>query len=300
MTQPARHVVVLEPSRELCGTTLEQFGELLERLAPLVEEDRRRRQDRPDRLRRPGAGPKPKAFWLRLLVALTHLRQGSSVRATAKVFGIHERSVRRWRDELERLLVAHGYLPPGATAPIRSLDDLAAHVRALPEDHALIDGTEVARSSPHGDWEAMKAAYSGKSRAHVVKGTMVADQSRRPIWFEPNPSGEGRTHDLTMLRAQATLLAALAATGVAVVADKGYRGLPADLGAAALTPIDKPRGRPYDEFDAMWNTEHSRLRIPVEHAIGRMKWWRAMREWRRPVDRFDRGGRAVAILASML
>jgi hypothetical protein len=300
MTHPARRVVVLEPSRELCGTTLEQFGDLLKRLAPLAEEDRRRRQDRPDRRRRPGAGPKPKPFWLRLLTALTLLRQGTSVRATAKLFGVHERSVRRWRDELERLLVAHGFDPPGAAKPIRTLEDLAAHLAALPDRCVLVDGTEVPRSSPQGDWEAMKAAYSGKSRRHAVKATVLSDQSRRPVWFEANPSGEGRTHDLTMLRAQGALLAALLAAGVAVVADKGYRGLPKDLGDEAIVPIDKPRRRPRDEFDVMWNTEHSRLRIPVEHAIGRMKWWRAMREWRRPVDRFDRGGRAVAVLASIL
>ncbi|HVF74190.1 MAG TPA: hypothetical protein VM938_04015, partial [Acidimicrobiales bacterium] len=48
------------------------------------------------------------------------------------------------------------------------------------------------------------------------------------------------------------------------------------------------------------DTEHALARMPVEHAIGRMKWWRVMRDWRRPVDRFDRTGKAVAVLASML
>jgi transposase-like protein len=299
MAPPLRHVTVIRPSRELCGTTEEQFGELLAALAPLAEEDKRLREERPDRKRRPGAGMRPRPFWLRLLVALTHLRQGSSVRATAATFGVHERSVRRWRDEVERLLVAHGFRPPGATRPIRSLEDLDTHLRALPEQHVLVDGTEVPRSSP-GEWEAMKAAYSGKSRRHVAKGTVVADQSRRPVWFEADPAGEGRTHDLTMLRSQLGLLAVLAATAVTVVADQAYRGLPADLGDGALVPIMKPRRRAFDPADAMWNKEHSRLRVPVEHAIGRMKWWRAMHEWRRPVEHFDRGGKAVGVLASIL
>jgi len=117
-------VVGLVPSRELCGTTEEQFAELLVRLTPLMLERRRCLADRPDRKRAAGAGRRPTAWWLRLMVALTHLRQGTSVRATAAVFGIHERSVRRFRDEVEELLVDHGFQPAGATRPIRSLEDL--------------------------------------------------------------------------------------------------------------------------------------------------------------------------------
>src|SRR4051794_14623111 len=99
-----RRLVVVEPSRELCGTTREQFGELLVRLAPLAEAAKRAREQRDGRQRSPGAGQKGAAFWFRLLVALTHLRQGMPCRATARVFGVHERSVRNWRDEIEGLL----------------------------------------------------------------------------------------------------------------------------------------------------------------------------------------------------
>ena len=197
---------------------------LLERLAPLVEERRRRLADRPGRRRAPGAGRPPFALWLRLLVALTHLRQGTSVRATGQVFGVHERSVRRYRDEIEELLSDHGFCPPGAKRPIRSLEDLAAYLGGLAEGTVLVDGTEVRRWSPY-PWEEQKAAWSGKTKDHVVKATVVADAGRRPIWVEANPSGEGRTGDIAMLRAQEGLLAALqagVAAGTVVVADRGY------------------------------------------------------------------------------
>ena len=75
--------VKMTPSRSLCGTTPAEFGELLERLAPLVEVVRAERLARDDRVRAPGAGMKPKAFQFRLLVSLTHLRLGTSLRATA-------------------------------------------------------------------------------------------------------------------------------------------------------------------------------------------------------------------------
>src|SRR5215212_5385385 len=95
-----RHVVTLEPSRELCGTTPTQFAELVARLAPAVDAAWQARAELPSRRRRLGGGDRPMAFWFRLLVALTHLRQGTSVRATGAIFGIHERSVRRYRDEV--------------------------------------------------------------------------------------------------------------------------------------------------------------------------------------------------------
>jgi hypothetical protein len=49
-----------------------------------------------------GGGDKPNPLWFRLLVALAHLRQGISLRATAAIFGIDEKSVRNDRDEIVR------------------------------------------------------------------------------------------------------------------------------------------------------------------------------------------------------
>jgi transposase-like protein len=293
-------MVSLKPSRELCGTTPEQFDDLVARLLPLAAAAKAAREDRPGRKRVPGAGRKPQPFERRVLVALTHLRQGSTTRATAAMFGIHERSVRNWRDELEELLGEHGFRPPGARRPIRTLADLAAHLDRLDVTVVMVDGTEIPRSTPT-HWDAQRAAYSGKSRDHVVKATVVADRSRRPIWFEANPSHEGRTHDVTMLRAQTELLAFLAVTTVNVLADKAYVGLRHDIDPdRAVTPWMKPRRGTLSVEDRDANHLLSSMRMPVEHAIGRMKWWRAARYWRRPADRFDQGGKAIAILASML
>jgi len=294
-----RHVVVLEPSRDLCGTSPAQFADLLERLAPLVTAEYEARGERPGRQRALGGGDKPNPFWFRLLVALTHLRQGSSVRATGAMFGIHERTVRKYRDEVVRLLAAHGCQPPGAPRPIRTLEELRAHLDGLADECCMVDGTHVPRSMPV-DWDAQRAAYSGKDRDHVVKGTVVADRSRRPVWFEANPDGEGRTHDITMLRAQVGLLGVLAATTAHVLADKAYVGLKHDIDPdRSITPEVKPRGGVLDDLARMVNRDLSSLRMPVEHAIGRMKWWRALRYWRNAPERFGPTGKAIAALASI-
>ena len=159
-----------------------------------------------------------------LLVALTHLRQGTSVRASARIFGIHQRSVRRYRDEICRLLAAH--------VNRRGLRGRSA---------VMVDGTEVPRSMPI-DRNAQRAAWSGKTKDRVVKGPVVADASRGPVWFEANPSGEGRTHDVTILRTQVGLFAALTLVRANVLVDKAYQGLWRELGDRVVVPRLTKRG----------------------------------------------------------
>jgi len=295
-------VVRLGPSRELCGTTPEQFADLLVRLAPIAEQRRRDLADRPGRLRAPGAGRPPKPFWLRLLVTLTLLRQGMSVRATGRIFGIHERTVRRYRDEVEELLVLHGFQPASAPGPIRSLDDLAVYVEEHGNEAVMVDGTEMRRWSPKL-WEDQKRAWSGKTKAHVVKATVVSDSSRRALWVEANPTGEGRTHDITMLRSQTALMAMLSVAvtaGAVVLADRGYRTLYKDLGAdGVITPIYKNHNQPLSDEARRFNRGLSSRRIRVEHAIGAMKWWHTLDYWRRPAEAFDRTAKAIGILTTL-
>jgi hypothetical protein len=287
----------LVPSRDLCGATEAEFADLLVRLAPLAEADKRARETREGRKRAPGAGAKPRPFAFRLLVALTHLRQGLALRPSGAIFGVDEKSVRNWRDELARLLLAHGIEVPGR-APIRSLEDLAGYLRD-DERAVLVDGVEVPRPRPGGGWEGQRSAYSGKSKRHVVKATVLTDEQGAPLWFEANPSGEGRTHDITMLRAQAGLLAVLG-TAWLVLADRGYQGLGHDIGADRVaTPVFRRSGRTLSDEDRLYNRDQAGLRIKVEHAIGHMKVWRAMRHHRRPPERFNETGRAIATLVSI-
>ena len=292
------HWVKIVPSRALCGFSPSEFAELLVELAPVAEEDKRFREDRPGRKRAPGAGAKPQPFGVRLLVALTHLRQGISVRATGAMFDVHERSVRRWRDELERLLVAHGVRPPGGGEPIRTLDDLAGFLQARgPEDYVIVDGTDVPRPRPVS-WENQRPAWSGKSRRHAVKGTVVTDAEGNPVWFEANPSGEGRTQDLTMLRSGA-LVGVLALAGITVLADLGYQGLGSVVTGDVYTPRRRRPGRHPDRDDRIYNHAHAQARIRVEHGIARLKQWGAMRHHRRPPAALDSTGKAITVLTSI-
>lgn len=296
-----RWSVWLEPSRELCGTTLDEFGRLLTALAPLAEADKRARENYPGRQRAPGAGAKPKPFWFRTMVALTHAWTGLTLRPTGRIFGIDERTVRTYRDELQRLLVAHGVVVPGRT--IRDATDLAAHLHDLNErgeEFVVIDGTEVRRTRPQG-WDQQRPAWSNKTHQHAAKATVVSDPDGNPLWWEANPSGEGRTHDIAMLRAQGALLAALMVSGIAVLGDLGYEGLHHDLGDRAWAPKRRRPGRTrLDRDDTIYNHALAQSRIRVEHSIRYLKRWRTLTHWRRTPDQLDNTGKAIVALCSIL
>lgn len=293
------HWVKIKPSRSLCGTTPAEFADLLTALAPFADADKHDREDREGRVRAPGAGRKPKPFSLRLLVALTHLRQGSSVRATGAIFDVHERSVRRWRDELERLLVAHGVRPPGASKPVRTLGELAEFLRNQPDDsYVIVDGTDVPRPRP-GSWEAQKPAWSSKSKRHAIKATVLADAEGNALWFEANPTGEGRTHDIAMLRSGA-LLGVLALAGITVLGDLGYQGLGDSITGEVYTPRRRRPRRDLSPEDKRYNHALAQARIRVEHSIAGLKRWGALRYHRRPISTLDRTGRAITVLNSIL
>ena len=82
----------------------------------------------------------------------------------------------------------------------------------------------------------------------------------------------GAVHDLTAARIWG-ITRELAATGLIVLADKGYHG----AGDPVRTPY-RGRGKPASQKEA--NRAHARLRSPGERAIAQLKTWRILRTLR--------------------
>ena len=291
--------VLWTPGRDLCGLDNDEFADLLVALAPLEIADRDARAQRPGRRRAPGAGRKPYPFGFRLLVGVTHLWLGLSVRKTAAIFRVHEHTVRVWRDETIRLLVAHGPVLPGAAGPVRNENELLEHLKAKADDefaYVVIDGTCVPRPRPGGDWAAQRSAWSGKAHDHVVKASVLADEDGNPLWWEANPSGQGRTHDIAMLRDQSLLLV-LALAGITLLGDLGYEGLHHDLGDDDVwVPRRRRPGRRLDRDSRIYNHALAVSRVRVEHAIAKLKRWGALTRHRRAPNTFDDLGKAIVVL----
>src|SRR3954452_16878871 len=98
--------------RQLTGITPDAFDRLLAQLTPLHEAAEARRKARPDRVRRPGAGPKRKlALSDRLLMLLIYYRTYTTHAFLGFLFGIDDSAVCRNINPLQPLLAGVFRIP---------------------------------------------------------------------------------------------------------------------------------------------------------------------------------------------
>src|SRR3954452_9153813 len=98
--------------RQLTGITPDAFDRLLAQLTPLHEASEAGRKARPDRIRRPGAGPKHKLTLSdRLLMLLIYYRTYTTHAFLGFLFGVDDSAVCRNIDPLQPLLAGIFRIP---------------------------------------------------------------------------------------------------------------------------------------------------------------------------------------------
>ena len=130
----------------------------------------------------------------------------------------------------------------------------------------MIDGTLI----PIDRVAADRPFYSGKHRRHGMNLQVISAPDGEILWVSgPLP---GAVHDLTAARIWG-ILRELAASGLIVLAEKGYAG----AGEHVRIPY-RGRGKPASQKDA--NRAHAQLRSPGERANAQLKTWRILRKLR--------------------
>jgi hypothetical protein len=124
--------------------------------------------------------------------------------------------------------------------------------------------------------------YSGKKKRHMRKNLIVTDAKKRILVL--TPSKHGRVHDKRL--SDKNLLARGIPDPVSVLADTGFQGLQ-HLHANTLMPNKKPRGGFLSEAQKAMNRLISSCRMPVEHAIGGIKRFRAVSDTYRNKNGLD-------------
>jgi len=132
--------------------------------------------------------------------------------------------------------------------------------------YLVIDGTLI----PIDRVAAERPFYSGKHHRHGMNLQVISAPDGEIVWVSgPLP---GAVHDLTAARIWG-IIRALAPSGLAVLADKGYTG----AGDHVHVPY-KGKNKPASQKDA--NRAHARLRGPGERANAQLKSWRILRKLR--------------------
>ena len=190
------------------------------------------------------------------LLVLAYLRKGETFAELAAGFGIGTATAWRYVNETIGLLAARS--PKLRTALAKAKQ--AGHA------YVVIDGTLI----PIDRVAADRPFYSGKHRRHGMNLQVIASPDGEILWVSGPLPGAG--HDLTAARIWG-ILRQLAASGLIVLADKGYAG----AGEHVRIPY-RGRGKPASQKDA--NRAHAQLRSPGERANAQLKTWRILRKLR--------------------
>jgi hypothetical protein len=189
------------------------------------------------------------------LLVLAYLRKGETFAELAAGFSVGTATAWRYVTETVALLAARS---PKLGQALRD-EAKAGHA------YLVLDGTVI----PIDRVAADRPFYSGKHRKHGMNLQVIASPDGDIVWVSgPLP---GSVHDLTAARIWG-IIAELAASGLVVLADKGY------LGEACIRTPYRGRNKPASCKDA--NRAHARLRAPGERANAQLKSWRILRKLR--------------------
>jgi hypothetical protein len=206
-----------------------------------------------------------------MVVAL--LRKNTTQEVAGAVFGVSQPTVsRRW--DLLR--------PAIGEALAKFVPDPQQTAKAAT---VLVDGTIC----PTWDWRAIPDLFSGKAGYPGMNVQVAATLDGRLLAVGATPV-HGARHDAHAYGASGL---AEALTTVHTVADLGYVGVE----GIDLAPIRKPRGAELTDTQTALNTQLSKIRSAVEHAIAHLKTWRMLSEeggrYRAPIDKYESMLRAI-------
>jgi DDE superfamily endonuclease/Helix-turn-helix of DDE superfamily endonuclease len=278
--------------QSLTGLSVREFERLLDDVLPLYATATTQRLKRADRQRAPGGGDKPDlGLTEQLLVTVIWLRKYPTMDVLGFLFGVSDvtvgRLLGRWVPVLETAGGDTMRWPDPGRKRRQSLDALLADT---PELAVIVDTFEQRVQRPRQRAEA-DGYYNGKKKQHTLKSQIAVDDQSGWI-VDVAASVRGPMHDMTVLK-RSGLLERLPA-GVGAIGDLAYNGLagllPDGMGAS---PRRKPNGKPRPPEDVIYNRAFASRRITVEHTIGRLRHYEALRQ----MDRQHRLGHTARVVA---
>ena len=232
-----------------------------------------------DRLREAGAGRRETLKLRdRILVTLAWLRLGIPHAALAVLYHVDRSTVSAAIRQVRPLLAGRGFATPTGVR-LKTLADVVAYAAA--EGVTLrLDGTEIQVRRPQANRPGRRAFVSGKRKQNTLKATVASDAAGRPLWC--GAVRPGRMHDQTAVRSEGIDDLLEHYPDVRALVDSGYRGLAKDHPGQVIAPPLKPKKGASAEETAAYEAarkSQSSARIPAEHAIAELKWWRQLQRF---------------------
>jgi hypothetical protein len=250
------------------------------------------------RRRWPGAGP-AQVLTLRdrVLATLAWLRLALPHQAIAVLYGVDRSTISAAIRQIRPLLAGRGFATR-AGVRLHTLADVIAYAAAEGLTVRL-DGTEIQVRRPQAHRPGRRAFVSGKRKQNTIKATIASDGQGRPLWC--GAIRPGRMHDQTAVKTEGINDLLDAYPEVTFLVDSGYRGLAKQHPGQVIAPPLKPKKTASAHEHAAYETvrkAQSSQRIPAEHAISQLKWWRTLQRFTGRRDLLPDIIRAITSLAS--
>jgi IS5 family transposase len=186
---------------------------------------------------------------------------------------------------------------------IKRLESLLAGVMAIKKDRTLkkeeveallIDVTEQPIERPT---RKQRKHYSGKKKRHTVKTEIGVKPAKEPgklpriRWMDTGH--KGKQHDYDIRKKSRNPIP----KDTRAYVDSGYQGLD-KVHTATELPYKKPKGGTLDKEQRQYNTALSRVRVPVENTIRRLKIFRILKETYR--NKRKAYGQKINIIAGLV
>jgi hypothetical protein len=224
-------------------------------------------------LTRPDAKKPPSVGLAHSVVMVVALMRRNLVQAAAgEIFGCSQPTVSRRWDLLRPIIgkVLTSFIPD----PVQVLGRRGT---------ALADGTVC----PTWDWSSIPDLYSGKAGYAGMNVQIAAALNGEVAAIGPVPV-HGARHDACAFEASGlkTLLEKSGETGD-TAADPGYIG----VSGIGTVPFKRVSGGDLKDWQREFNSDLSKIRSAVEHAVAKVKCWRMLSEeggrYRCPIDKYE-------------
>lgn len=260
--------------RSFTGMSLEDFEQMFSGLENRYEKFEQKRLNRRKRQRALGAGRDFKHdLATRVFMCLVHLRLHLTVAVMGYLFDLDQANISRNLTQVRSFLKRRIPEPSRLNRGGKKINSLEELYRLYPDLQAMVDGTEQPIQRPK-DSEKQKTYYSGKKKHHTIKKQLVVN--RQGLIVDVSAAVEGKQHDFKLFEGHQTLEKVIPKE-VEVLADSGYQGAEKlSRGQKIRLPTKATKLQPLSESDKAANRALSKVRVGVEHAIGRLKCFRIL------------------------
>lgn len=281
------------------GIRPNEFDKILEQAEAGYERFEHKRLGRRKRQRKLGAGRKFKHdLQDRILMCLVDLRLNLTCTVMSYLFGLNESNICRNLHQMRKLLKRHLPEPARIMAAQKKISSVEELFHLYPDLKVIVDGTEQPLERPKNQ-DKQRRYYSGKKKRHTIKKQVTVN--RDGLILSVSPAAEGKRHDYKVFQDNHTM-EELIPKEVEALLDSGYQGVQKDHPERKIhLPKKATKLHPLGEEAKALNRALSSERVRVEHAIGRLKFFKILSErFRHALDSYDEIFSVVAGLVNFM